>query len=517
MKTIFYIILSIFLFFLSVTGCSENAEPENKDLSNQLPADTTPEYGGVQNTPYSPEVQIDNTPKVPIPEDEILLQVMNINIDEDNFDEQILILKKRDSQDSVIKIAVVDFDIVRNRYTTPWFGETGAVNISSFSLSLIDIIGDHKLEIVCTGIDTNGWQTLDLFRRTRSAGKPGLYYTSIFNIAVNGDITIEEIDRDRGYQSGQKTGQSFPITTLMSDIESENIFDLIKTSYYWKHQDNKYIEIQKVKIPGEEIENNQLAELFKQNDQALIDFLSGPWSKISTAGNADYNTDPLIFFEPAIEKITFYSGDIQETFTWQYSSRNRPRSLSIKGQNTLVNYMTVNIYIYIESLENINIVVFDSNAQRGIPKRNNNWSGNYYKLTKNLQDLLSPENLRNGDNNPEKPDLSGFYLSDTGIELFFDSSEFTMKEENNELKGGFSIYTAEDFILVLKAIDPTGIASVTRTYKIDYLEKVRETQIIRTLYLVPGTVGIYGFKPSSIEYLRFEQIETIEADETETE
>ena len=512
MKINIHLLLLAIFSFLFIYGCSENQGSTNGNMNNQLVVDDTQQISGTYNTLSSPDVQTDLQPKIPIPDDEILLQLINSNIDDDKNDEQILILKKRDSQDAVIKIAVIDFDIVRNRYTIPWESDTGAVNIRSFNISLMDIIGDHKLEIVCTGKNADGWQTIDIFRRTRTSGKPVLYYTSILNIAVNGDITIEEKERESGYLSGEKTGQSFPVTTLMNDTDSDNIFDLIKTSYYWKHQDNKYVEVQRKKIPGQEIEDNQLKELFTQNDDALSDFISGPWSKTSNSGNSDSKTNPVIFFEPETERISFYYEDILEIYSWQDSTRILLNKISIKGLNILINYITIRIYIYIQSLENIRITVYDSNSQHGVSKNNTTWSGEYFRIGKEMQNLLAAENTYGNEHTPEKPDLSGYYQSNTGSELFFDFPLFTMKDTDDSYKGGFSVYSINDFILILKITDHSGLVSDTKTFKIDYLETETETEIIRTLYMYPGIVGIYGFKPLSIDFLRFEQIETIEAD-----
>ncbi|MEW5816119.1 MAG: pallilysin-related adhesin [Spirochaetota bacterium] len=449
------------------------------------------------------------TPKAEISPNDILLQVINANLDLDPNEEQILVLKERENPDAMIRISVVDFDTVRNIYKMTWQGMTNANNLRTFNVSLGDIVGDHNLEIICYGMNNNGESTLNVFRKTHAPNGIGLFYTSISEIIAGGAIEIQEQERSQAYKLGQKNDISFPIVTYSHDLESDNIMDLIKSTYYWKYQSNSYVKVKEEKIPGKKIEEKQLEDLFFSKDEnAFEEFLDSPWYRVTNnnANPSDVKAISDIFlFEPQNRQISLYSGDIQEVYNWKSSHRTRiANSLYIVCQNDFVPFIGKQISIYVLSLDTIQITISDTDFM----KDTNQWDGTYNRLTRVLQKSLKPE-LKPAESFTAS-ELSGKYSSDTGDEIFFDFPNFIFIEGNIELKGGYSVYSIGDQILELKVLKKNGLLEEKRRYKLNYKKVRTENKIIHTCTLLRGNVGIYGFEPTSDKAITFEQIETVD-------
>lgn len=444
-------------------------------------------------------------PFVAIPQGYAVIQVLNANLDLDSMDEQILVLREKEKNDSNIRISVVDFDTVRNRYLITWQADTLSTDMRTFNISFIDLIGDHVLEILCAGSNAKGEQTLDVYRRTKAPEGGGLYFQPIFSLSLAGTIEVKEEPRSTSYQTGSTMGKSFPIVTVSKDLSSRNAFDLEKTTYYWKASENRYVKLSTEKIPGKATEDKALAELFQKDEKAFEKFLDGPWSPASAS--TDQTT--IFHFSESSREITFYTGSVQEVYSWMTSYRMLSDSLFINGVNELVPYMKNQILVKIEAWDRISVTISDVNSENGSKSLNTQWSGKYFRLTPQMQKSIINNTHQNIVHTTI--DFQGFYKSATGGELIFTPPFFTLKENGKEIHGGFAYYDVDKTkIMMFKIFDEFGIVKEVRTYKYEFTEVKREAEIIRTLSLVPGVLGVNGFEQSDYEYLRFEQIETIE-------
>jgi hypothetical protein len=100
------------------------------------------------------------------------------------------------------------------------------------------------------------------------------------------------------------------------------------------------------------------------------------------------------------------------------------------------------------------------------------------------------------------------YKNEGGTEIFFDSPSFTLREKDRELTGGYAIYTISgNTIMQLKVLKSNGLVESVRTYKADFTEEKKSTQVVRTLVLYPAQIGISKVEVQSTESLRFHQVE----------
>ncbi len=492
-------------------GCGPEDTPEKTVQAPRLVIPgTVPKAGGTKDLSAYEDEYSEQLPKVEIAPEDLLLQVLTVNLDLDQTDEQVLVLRARGIPDAPVRVAVVDFDSILNTFFISWEHETGAMSYRSFQLTLEDLVGDHEIEIVCTGLSTDGKQTLDAFHRSRSSQESGLSYTSIFSERIEGTIEIEVTTRSQAYHSDRKNGISFPIIAYERDPESENLNDLIKTTYLWKHQAQAYIQVKRVLIPGKDIADRRLKELYRQDADAFEKFLDGPWSSSRSDGKT-----MIILFEPVNDLVTLFSGDVQEIYRWENSYRYLSNSISIHGVNELMPFIRIQAAVRVDTLDTLRVTIYEINSQTGVRTINEEWSGQFFRLSGTMQRSL----LRSSESIIEQPDtlpnLVGYYTGETGGSIQFDHPRFTMRHDDETVVGTFSVYSIGNYILELRIQDRSGVTVDSRTYKFDLLIEEHETEIIRTLMLIPGSIRVQGFYPNSSELLRFRQVETLEAQDRE--
>lgn len=436
-------------------------------------------------------------PKIAIAPPYSLVQILDVNLDLDRNDEQILVVKAGDSPDSPIKIIIADYDTLRDGYYPAWESETGATQRRFFGVTLSDVVGDHNTEIICSGIDSQGKQTLDIFRRESRANNMAISYEPIITIAVEGTIEIRESERSQAYLNGLKNGDSFPV---FATVENEN--ETVRSMYAWRSGDGYYIKVNEEKTPREEIEDRKLRELFNSGVDAFEEFLSRNW-------NGDHNS--TILFDKSSQEITLYSGDIQEIYHWNSSYRFLSNSISIKGENELVPYIRVEISIRILDSGSIRVSLYDIDNQTWRKSLNDSWSGTYYAVPKGT----SPEKRGTPEAPVKLPTLSGFYRGESGEELILTPPRFTLSANGEQLSGGFAVYMLNVPVFELKIIDDRGIGRGEQAYRLVYKEEQDNDKITRTLGLIPGIIGMKGFIETDDPEMRFRQIEYFEDDQSQ--
>lgn len=492
------------------------------DLKNNVvkPLEINPVYNGKvsDNETLNSIVHYfdeEKKPKVTLNPNDILIDLIDTNLDLDSHDEQILIVKNNSSSDSLVRIIVADFDDIINSYSVTWEGTTGSNNIRSLLITLKDITGDHNLEIVCSGTDLDGKETLNIYRRTPSQGRIILHYSEILNLIVDGNIEIKEENRSQAYQTGISDGLSFPVIVTTTDKDSDNLLDLIEETYFWRNQESKYKLISIDKIPGDQIESTKLRELFRSDRNYFKSFLNGPWMFSGSDNSLSYN-NPIVYFDTDKDKVVFSNNDFLEIYLWESSSKTLSNTLQINCKNELVSFLDVSISVKVLDLNNISLKFKDNSIRNNRNSENQVWTGNYFKLNEDIQRNLIGE-FRSISKESEIPFLYGYYRSDTGDEISFNSPNFTLKTDDSDLHGGYYLFDNGLKIAEFKILDKNNLVQDVITYKYDYFEEVNEIEIIRTIILIPGSLTIKGFVPSGEHFVRYIQIEQKERTEISDE
>ncbi|MFO7848572.1 MAG: pallilysin-related adhesin [Spirochaetia bacterium] len=502
-----------------LAGCSEEKqsqasyvhEPKEIELTEDGERVDTTEI--VDNSEYSSDEEL--VPRVQVPPDMQIIQLLEVNLDLDRNDEQILSIKSTENGEDYIRLMIADYDSIRDKYTVSWEGQTKANSRRSYSVSVLDVTGDHNLEIICNGMTSEGHQTLDIFRRTGKREEVGLHYESILSLDVKGAIELQEEKRSQSYQKGLKGGDAFPVITTTEDEESDRLGDLIESTYVWRSGSGTYERVKREEIAGDEIEDQQLRELLEGDREGLEHFLDGPWLLTDGGDTPRPDNRHVIHFDSFEDTVTLYSGRVQEEYNWNDSNRSLADSLSINGENTIIPFMRIYASVKIEDLSTIRLTIADVNSHNGTRSTDNTWSGTYQKMGSSMKDNFLRKS-RSDESVEGMPTLSGVYKNDGGDTFYFDSPNFRLEGGDETVRGGFSTYALGTDILELRVVNENNIIEERRIYSFDFQEEQSENEIVRKLVMRPGKVVRTGFEPSDENPLIFHQREVIE-DETDEE
>jgi len=490
----------------TLAACNPN--PEQAEITN--PGRIVAPSGGngiVLASEAEPQQQADTSSPGPelkarLPAEYIPSQAIDVNLDLDETDEQIIVFKRRDDPQDLIRLLVVSFDPIRNSWIRAWEGVTAATSVRSVSVYTDDLIGDLEQEIVAFGINSDGEQTLDVFRRTSDSLGLGLSYTSVLSIAADVTIDIEETPRSEAYEAMEvASAPSFPVVAERRDLDSDNVFDTVKTTYFWDYGARRYVVGRVESISGESIADGQLSDLFAGNEQDFEQFLSGPWYRSSDAGDAK-----IAFFGTRDRTIVFHSGYLQQSFVWDNSTKTvYGRGISLFVTNESIR--TVKRLVSV-SVQNPNRITVSMQGSDGL-------DGTYDRLTGSLQSAVLRGDARVS---LSEMQIGGLYRADSGLEVVFSDPEFTWREGEQNAVGGYALFQlGGDLILSMKFTDDNRLPVDQLDYRVAYEESRDDDRLVRRLRMSPGDIGIAGFFPTGERDLILEQIEILEETEAASE
>ena len=490
-------------------GCeaARGANPAREAAPTARPAAATAAVAAVTPAPALAPDAVENEPLVPLQSTEELIRVITENLDDDESDEQLLLVRSagtatEEPANPALKLVVVDSAGSGPTHRRTWGAETRAVDPRTFNVQLQDLVGDHHLEIVARGINARGERTLDLFRQAPFGAQ--LAFTSVLSVAAQGTIEIQEQERPESYVQRQTLGAPFPIVVLATDPQGSNVTDLLKTTYRWQQEAARYQALPAERIPGAVVEERQLRELFASSATETFErFLAGPWYRPLEPGAAGPLTrgTEVIHFEPERRRITLFDGDVQEIYTWEVSHRLLSSRLGIWVRNELVPSIQKTINVEVTSLRDLRVVM--KGRERG------DYADHHYeKLTTGLQTELARATAV--DPGLVELHLSGLYRTDHGDTIIFESPRFTWLMGSESESGGYAIYSVGQPVIVFKVMSPGGVTRELRSYTLEYDEHLVGDRLFRSILLRPATLAVDGVSLEARTALRFEQVEIVQ-------
>lgn len=450
----------------------------------------------------------DTGARVRLSDEFVLLSTFDVNLDIDEPDEQIIVVKNREDPSDRIRLLIADYDTLRNAYRITWEGMTHATGVRSFSVQVTDVVGDHQDEIVAVGTDNEGNQTTDIFRRREaSVGASGLAYRQIFGGVADGSIEIVEERRSDAYRTLQSAGESFPIITFRRNEETDNPLDLIRTEYRWSAEHELYVMTVSEEVSGGEVEQEQLRELYDADVETMEQFLQGPWFR-STGPDIGAAVE-LALFDHAEQELTLFHRDTQERYDWLNSYKtlyDGGPGLWINTRNQVLRTVRRQLSVVVIGLDSIRITVDGAEY----------WNGRYQRMTSGIRNsVLKRYEL-------EEPDftLRGVFRNENDDEILFEEPHFRFRSSSFVWSGGYNVITLGQPLLELKVIEATGEAlpdgihrisdqngGFNARYILDYGEQRSEDRIVRRLTMQPARLTVDGVEPVSGESYVLEQVE----------
>lgn len=482
------LVSSIYFLVQGRTGAAAAARPvATRQVQPESKAAASPD-----GLPASEaELPVNHIPALP---NEVILNVTSFNADQEASEEQVLTVRKTDSPDGRLSIVVALYVDQKKAWIRAWEGETLSTKLTTFSIRAKDMLGDHNLDLVCTGINDSGEQTITIFRPS-----PGsLDFTEILSLAAD-SIAIGESDRSEGYQLGQTNGDSWPVYAFSADKDSTNVLDQIKDKYAWDPKNGQFVKSGSEHIPGAQVERDIVAKVLTGSEKDFESFLQGVWYEAGK-GPFDPGTKLLVFDKPG-GSISFYRSDAQEVYTWTESHSTR-YGLYVRGQNDSVEDLVRLMDIEMTGSDTVSVRVFEDLQMKMDPE--DLWDGNYRKMPQ----VASEASLGKGAG-LSKPSLrlDGPYRSQAGLELSFAQPRYSLKSPAApDESGGFELYSlGGDTVLELVAIRPDGLPSARKTYKATYTETRNGKDLVRRLVLSPAKSAIDGLELLQEEDIVLEQ------------
>lgn len=443
-----------------------------------------------------------------LPDEFIVLATYTVNLDLDDAEEQIIVVKRREDPSDRIRLLVADFDPLRNTYRITWEGETLATSVRSFSVHTQDVVGDHQDELIGVGTDSEGNQTTNIFRRRPPSGNlAGLEYGEIFSGRADGSIEIVEQRRSDAYRTLQSSGVSFPVVTYNRNTDSDNPLDLIRTEYRWREEQERYVPITTTNIAGGDVEQEQLRALYDADAPVMEDFLRGPWFRSTGEGMAPGVEFAL--FDPPREELILFHGDAQERYHWLNSYKTiyaGGPGLWINLRNQALRTVRKQMSVTVLGLDSIRIHVEGAEY----------WSGRYQRMTAGIQESV----LRRYDIRRPEFTLDGVFRNENDEELLFEDPHFRFRSPSTDWTGGFNVVDTGQPVLELKVVgavgeDPTDSVhrvavqngSFNTRFAIDYSEQRSEERYIRRLVLRPVRLTADGAVATGGAPIVLEQVE----------
>ena len=495
-------------FAVLVTGCAARGA-DGSEPAPAAPAAAALEAMVAVADEALAAVAPDAEPRAPLQPDETLIRTFTLNLDGDAGDEQVIAVHVAPAtadtaSERPIKVAVLDFDGGAAAYVRSWEALTQAGATRTFDLTLQDLVGDNRLEIVARGFNAAGERTLDAYRQGPGAGTAGGYVPII---AVTARGTIELVEPEPAERQMLRGNRGYPvaIVTHTEDPDAAAASAMVRTTYRWDAATGRYQATPPERVPGSPSTQDSLRELFASDGTAEFEaHLAGPWYRLVQPDPSDslVSRMEIIHFEPEQGRITLFDGDVQEIYVWDVSHRLLAARLGVWVHNELVPSIERTINVEAVTADEIRVVMKGDD-------RDHYFDGSYRKL----QD---PARTRLADSGLVRPELvelnlAGAYHDSTGQSLDFEPPHFTWKTANERVSGTYTAYSLGQPVIVFKVMSTAGVTRELLTYTVDYRERRHGEQLLRSLVLRPARLAITGVTGVGAEALHFEQLETLDA------
>jgi hypothetical protein len=487
----------VFVLYFLIEGRRGAAQAARPVATRQV----LPETSAGRGTDGSPAAEspalVNHIPAMP---NEVILSVTTLDVDQEEGEEQILTVRKTDRSDGRLSIVVADYIESKKSWVRAWEGDTLATKLTTFSIQAKDLVGDRSLDIVCTGMDDAGAQTIAVFRRKSG---PGLAYAEAISLAAD-SIVIGETERSEGYQLGQTAGESWPIYAYSRDKDSQNILDQVKDKYVWDARKGLYAKTGSERIPGAQVERETVSKVLTGSEKDFESFLQGVWYE---SGKAPFDPGTrLINFDKASASISFYRPEAQEVYKWTESHSTR-YGLYVRCQNDSVDDLVRLMDIELTGSDLVSIRVFDDMQMKSDPE--DRWDGSFRRLPRDAPPQIAASQagagaLKDGAGLPAaapgglaKPSLKldGPYRATVGgLEINFAPPRYSLRTPASAESGSFELYSLGGALALDLIANSADGGSARRTYKAAYAETRSGKDLIRSLRLSPAKVAIDGLE-----------------------
>jgi len=427
---------------------------------------------------------------IPLEPNETLLDLYSFNLDFDDEEEQVLIIRESDDSAGLVRVVLADYSPYTKKWSRSWKGSTLVTKNKTFQVTVSDLIGDHNLNIVCTGMNDANEQTMTIYWKSQDLDqKLGTTFVKVFEQAGS-TVIVEDTERPESYKLGQSNAESWPVSVWKADSASGNYLDQLKEQWIWSFTDKAYVLASTERIPGASIARKMAESILDGTAETFKAFLDGTWYKESI--------DPLspgaqfITFQSRDESVLFSGDGLIEVYGWENSNPTR-YGLYIASRNQSVRNLRRLMDIELASADSVNVRVFqDYRIKADISGR---WDGRYRRLSPEMAAAFKRAPAMAA---PTDAELSGVYESDDGARLSLDVSSYRIESGDDVQRGAVTQYTLSGkTILDMRQDSADGSAPVRRSWIAELeTKKAADGSVSQVLTLQEARIGILGVEPA---------------------
>ena len=305
---------------------------------------------------------------------ETLINTITIDFNNDGYDDEVITVRKTGSENFTIVPGLfnpetADYDRLEDI-------PTSISKIRTFSLSGMDIIGDHCNSLIYQGVADDENYVMQIFLWEPDEDK----ILKIGDFVSDGTIFIQQTERSDSYQLSLSKGESFSVWVYESEKvidENGNIVsgqNQIQKEYKWNSGSKKYELANEIKVTAGKLAANELSRIQDGTVETFAAFLDGLWYKTS---NED-NVIRYIYYNYENREIILLQSDVQEVYEWE-DSKLRHNGIYLYTVNSDITNLQRRFDLLLISVDEIKITLYDSIGL--IIKESSEWDGQYKKMS----------------------------------------------------------------------------------------------------------------------------------------
>ena len=367
---------------------------------------------------------------------ETLINTITLDFNNDGYDDEVITVRKTGSENFTIVPGIfnpetADYDRLEDI-------PTSISKIRTFSLSGMDLIGDHCNSLIYQGVadDENYvmqiylWEPEEGDRHSEETDSTKGSLLKIGDFVSDGTIFIQQTERSDSYQLSLSKGESFSVWVYESEKivdENGNIVagqNQIQKEYKWNAGSKKYELANEIKVTAGKLAANELSRIQDGTVETFAAFLDGLWYKTS---NED-NVIRYIYYNYENREIILLQSDVQEVYEWE-DSKLRHNGIYLYTVNSDITNLQRRFDLLLISVDEIKITLYDSIGL--IIKESSEWDGQYKKMSLQSSFEETDEKQKNrylteleGDSVWTTADgLNTFFMNDSRYVLVFDDMQ----------------------------------------------------------------------------------------------
>lgn len=320
---------------------------------------------------------------VPLYSGETLISTLTIDINNDGYDDEVIIVRKANSPNLWIVAALIDSESGLYERLDPI--ETQFTRTRTFSYMGMDVTGEHKNALIYQGLCDDGNYVMEIYLCIEEGRRNVM--RNIGDFSCDGTVFIQQTERSESYALAMSKGESFSVWVYKSDTAADGEEadknkktvgqNQIQQEYKWNPASQKYELAREINVTAGRLAATELSRIQDGTVETFAAFLEGLWYKTS---NTDGNIRYLYFNYPANEIIQLYK-DTQEVYEWE-DSKLRHNGIYLTAVNADIMNLHRRFDIALVNTDEIKVTLRDDINL--IISENTHWDGNYKKMI--LQD-----------------------------------------------------------------------------------------------------------------------------------